>query len=1624
MLPEDLNDREKGKRIFIIGSSPQLNELTERQIQLLENEVTIGVNRVQYKIKPKYFISAYPSEILLGLKRSPSSTFIHIRPVNESIFPDKKNIITIKREIFNPSIGLPRYLLSKDPILYTKLNVALASTHLALILGASEIIFIGIEMKNVTPYAQHFYDFDPHILRLLFEDLKEIKDYPYFNIDHSYSTYEFHLERLGRPLTQLNYQTSRKENHLESFQNYFQILKNYGINIIATKKDSITYEAGASYCSLFDLLFQEGNENLYPSISPQKLEEINQIKKEIIAELLHTRLSKADISPEALIAAFTNPYVPVSMEEIELLRENEKIARDNSDLLLADTLDKLIWISIQSQSVEHSQMADTEYQPTPITLSRNNKIDNAEFNNSQPVIIAGMHRSGTSMITHILKQTGLYLGRDEDILGASADNEKGHWENILFLSLNDKILAKLGGGWDFPPSLADGWENGTDLDTFKEDANNLIAQFSKYPYWGWKDPRNSLLIPFWKSLLPNAKIVICVRNPIEVAKSLHKRNYFSRAASLYLWLDYTQKLNKSIQNCDYIITHYDTWFYNPQAELKRITEFIGLPITDEIIHTACSEVSTNLRHDHSTMSHLIDEEIPIEVLDTYWKLCQQAGPIYNDIFTQETLEIDFEKIHQIPNHHTQRLISLENSTDVNSVYDSSASSAKFFDQIQEFKIKELTKQVKSLNNQYQTLLEKQADLEESYKSLESKFTDTENKLRETITQLQEANKSLVFSKELVREFIHLFGILLEQLHNQNQYLLEYKIVKELLTSSQKISNLNYRLPLYYLCINLLQRLGEKESKDKLIKDIKQIGLVNINNKIGESIRNYIYDIDLKEKAYLLAQNNFEQIIQATDILNELENHQEIITPELIDIIRQQAIQANARAEDELSKELFEFADIITNMIERSQQSEPTGNQSTTIENEYLSSLLDALFVNSELENKGKPLSLEPVKPSRIPHLHSEPIDIIICVHNALEDVEKCLLSIINHTTEPYNLIIVDDGSAQPTRDYLVEFTGRVKHSFLLRNENARGYTRAANLGMQNSKSKFLVLLNSDTIVGPDWLDGLYSVMMQDEKIGVVGPLSNTASWQSIPKLTENGDWAMNPLPDGMSVDDMSYLTKKYAPKLELYVPLLNGFCLMIRRDVIDQIGYFNEDVFGDGYGEEDDFNLRAQKAGWKLAIADDVYIYHAQSKSYSTERRHQLAQRAGIKLREIHGDDLLNFSVNIMNPNRVLEGIRARTNVMLEIEQYQQKGKEIFSGKKVLFLLPVSSVGGGANVVIDEARCMRDMGVDAQIFNLKSYKEGFSQAYPHIDIPTVFGDQKDLINIAPSYDAVIATANFSVEWLKPLERYTKPILGYYIQDFEPWMYDTNSFGYNKALKSYTLIKNIKSFTKTNWNQQTIYKYTGIKPTVVGISININLFRPRDIRIFGDKPIKIVAMIRPASKYRNPEFTVELLRRLEKEYNQYVLIQFFGTTDIRYNNSSLPLDFNYEQYGILTQLQVANLLSKADIFVDFSKHQAMGLTALEAMACGCAVIVPQNGGSTEFVQHQKNGLIVDTSTPDACYNALKQLVENDSLRREIQLSALYDVVQYFPEKAAFNILDCLFTENDSPSQKAIKKKHKR
>lgn len=245
---------------------------------------------------------------------------------------------------------------------------------------------------------------------------------------------------------------------------------------------------------------------------------------------------------------------------------------------------------------------------------------------SVPVCIAGMHRSGTSTVAQLLYRCGLHLGGKEQLRGARADNPTGYWEHREIAAINEQVLKAYGGGWDLPPPLKNGWQEDARLDSLKNAADLIIKDFEGHEPWGWKDPRNSLTLPFWKSLLPEIKVIVCLRNPLEVAHSLHKRGYSSYAFGFNLWLTYYERLLDELQDSQYVVTHYDAYFRRPRVHLRRVLDFLELSASEKTITQACSAtLKKNLHHHNFTTHQLLKSEAPANLKDLYLKLCTEAN---------------------------------------------------------------------------------------------------------------------------------------------------------------------------------------------------------------------------------------------------------------------------------------------------------------------------------------------------------------------------------------------------------------------------------------------------------------------------------------------------------------------------------------------------------------------------------------------------------------------------------------------------------------------------------------------------------------------------------------------------------------------------------------------------------------------------------------------------------------------------------------------------------------------------------------------------------------------------------------------------------------------------------------
>ncbi|MDR2710293.1 MAG: glycosyltransferase, partial [Burkholderiales bacterium] len=236
------------------------------------------------------------------------------------------------------------------------------------------------------------------------------------------------------------------------------------------------------------------------------------------------------------------------------------------------------------------------------------------------------------------------------------------------------------------------------------------------------------------------------------------------------------------------------------------------------------------------------------------------------------------------------------------------------------------------------------------------------------------------------------------------------------------------------------------------------------------------------------------------------------------------------------------------------------------------------------------------------------VDIIVPVYNAAADVAQCVASVLEKTSGDYRLILIDDASPSPD---IVPLFARWQHEnvpqrLLLRNEVNLGFTGTANRGMKLSQQanppRDVVLLNSDTIVTTGWLEALQCCAYSDKLIGTVTPFSNNAEICSYPRFCRDNGWSEGKDPESIR----AALSRAAVPSYP-DIPTGVGFCFYIKRALLDSIGFFDE-VFGAGYGEENDFCLRAAKAGFRNVLCDDAFVVHLGERSFEGKKR-ELGER-------------------------------------------------------------------------------------------------------------------------------------------------------------------------------------------------------------------------------------------------------------------------------------------------------------------------------------------------------------------------------------------------------------------------------
>ena len=248
-------------------------------------------------------------------------------------------------------------------------------------------------------------------------------------------------------------------------------------------------------------------------------------------------------------------------------------------------------------------------------------------------------------------------------------------------------------------------------------------------------------------------------------------------------------------------------------------------------------------------------------------------------------------------------------------------------------------------------------------------------------------------------------------------------------------------------------------------------------------------------------------------------------------------------------------------------------------------------------------------PARAARMGAAPVTVVIPLHRGLETSRACLDAVLATVPAGTRIVVVDDASPEPALAALADALARAGRVRLVRHRRNRGFPAAANAGLRLARGD-AVLLNSDAVPAPHWLARLRDVAWSRPDIGTVTPFSNEASLLSYPDSAR-----ANPVPADLA--RLGRLADAANRGQAIEIPTGVGFCLYIRRDCLAAVGLLRQDVFAQGYGEENDFCLRARHLGWRHAAAPGVFVAHVGGASFGAGRAALMARNAAI-LERLH----------------------------------------------------------------------------------------------------------------------------------------------------------------------------------------------------------------------------------------------------------------------------------------------------------------------------------------------------------------------------------------------------------------------
>ena len=581
-------------------------------------------------------------------------------------------------------------------------------------------------------------------------------------------------------------------------------------------------------------------------------------------------------------------------------------------------------------------------------------------------------------------------------------------------------------------------------------------------------------------------------------------------------------------------------------------------------------------------------------------------------------------------------------------------------------------------------------------------------------------------------------------------------------------------------------------------------------------------------------------------------------------------------------------------------------------------------------------------------------DIIIPVYKAPEWVSLCVYALCKNTDYINKVYLINDCDDKLTINCLNNLKSKYDCVEVIQNDKNMGFVKTCNKGMKISKADYVLLLNTDCIVTCRTIKKLVNHMEEDDKIGLLCPISSNAA-----NLTLD-------LFPGFSYNDMDKLLEKKFKGLSFDACTVVGNCLMISRKCINDVGYLDE-IYGMGYGEETDYQFKAMEKGFKAKVAIDTYVFHKSEVSFGVSKEKQERLKHN---REIFFSRWNNEYQNLMQKYVKNDPIKYILN---NINDEDKK----LSFEFLIYLIGFNKAAGGINMTVDIINylCINDIGCNI----LYGFSNGFDEIMLFNPI---------LVNNISNYSfkKLVSTIYFSNYYAKMLaDKYNVPLISF-SQGYEP--YFENGLDYKVAELGYKLPDSI--LTISDYLMDMYKKSFGVNSSVIKNGINYNLlFNKND-----NKKAKVITIFCRNNYLKGDFIALDIFNRLVKQYKDIEI-------NLLYLNKDLTIPFYDDKRvkvnlikGPFTRLELANILINSDIYVDTSLTEGFGLMPLEAMASGNIVVASDSGGVRDYIEDGKNGFLVsEVNNVNVYINKIDMILHDSNLYNTIKNNMINTVKKF-------------------------------